>query len=78
MMALSMVLLRWNAVDSAVDTVVVAVDPKGSKLSFEVKMVPEQYVVQQLFASRSDHAFDEGMGNRGVRNRLDLLDIEYA
>ena len=57
-----------------VNTVAAAIGPKGSMLSFEIKLVPEQYLVQQLFANRSDHVFNEGMGNRGVRNRLDLLD----
>ena len=54
-------LLRWNAVNSAVDAVPVVINPERRELSVEVKLVPEQYLVQQLFANRSDHAFNEGM-----------------
>ena len=59
-------------------TVAVVIIPESRELSFEVKLVPEQYLVEQLFANRSDHAFNEGMRKRDVRNRLDLLDVEYA
>ena len=75
---MSLLLFRWKAVDSAVGTVAVVIDPESRELSFEVKLVPEQYLVEQLFANRSDHAFNEGMRNWDVRNRLDLLDVEYA
>ena len=78
MVSLFLPLLRWNAVDSAVGTVAVVIDPESRELSFEVKLVPEQYLVKQLFPNRPDHAFNEGMRNRGVWNRLDLFDAEYA
>ena len=65
MLPLSMVLLRWNAVDCAVNPVAVVIGPKAKKLSFEIKLVPEQYLVQQLLPNRSDHAFNEGMGKPG-------------
>lgn len=70
--------LRWNAVDSAVDARAVVINPESRELSFEVKLVPKHYLVQQLFPSRPDHAFNERMRKRGVWNRLDLLDAEYA
>ena len=78
MLPRSLLLLRWNAVNSAVDTVPVIINPESRELSFEVKLVPEQNLIKQLFPDRSDHAFNEGMRNRGVWNRLHLLDIEYA
>lgn len=48
-----------------------------NELSFKVELVPEQYLVQQLFANRSDHPLNEGMRNRNVRKRFYLL-VEYA
>jgi len=38
-------MLRWNAVDSAMGTVAVVIDPESGKLAFEVKLVPEQYLL---------------------------------
>lgn len=58
-----MLMLRWDAVDSAAGTVAVVRDPESRELSFEVKLIPEQYLVQQFFPNRSDHAFNEGMRN---------------
>src|ERR1039457_454647 len=78
MLLASLRLLRWNAVNSAVDAVPVVINAESRELSFEVKLVPEQYLVQQLLANRSDHPLNEGMRNRNVRNRLHLLNVEYA
>ncbi len=75
-MSLSLLLLRWNADDSSVDAVAAVIDPKSRELAFEVELVPEQYRAQQFFPNRSVHVFNEGVRNRGVRNRLGLLDIE--
>jgi hypothetical protein len=66
MVSLSLLLLRWNTIDSAVATVAVVIDPEGRELAFEVKLIPEQCLVQQLLANRPDHAFNEGMRNRGA------------
>ena len=71
-------LLRRNALNSAVDAVSVVINPESRELSFEVKLVPEQYLVQQLLANRSDHPLNEGMRYRNVRNRLHLLNVQYA
>ena len=78
MLPASLRLLRWDAVNSAVDAMSVVINPESRELSFEVKLVPEQYLVQQLLANRSDHPLDEGMRKRNVRNRLHLLNVEYA
>jgi len=78
MLPASLRLLRWNAVNSAVDAVPVVINAESRELSFEVKLVPEQYLVQQLLANRSDHPLNEGMRNRNVRNRFHLLNVEYA
>ncbi len=68
--------LRWNAVDSAVDAVRVVIDAKDRKLAFEVKLVPEQYLVQQLFTNRSDHAFNEGVRTWREGHSLELFDLQ--
>ncbi len=70
--------LRWNAVDSAVDAVRVVIDAKDRKLAFEVKLVPEQYLVQQFFTNRSDHALNEGVRTWREGHGFDLFDLEDA
>jgi hypothetical protein len=56
--SLPSLVLRRNAADSAVSSTVV-IDLEFRKLSFEVKPVPEQDSVQQLFTNCSDHAFNK-------------------
>jgi hypothetical protein len=51
---------------------------KVGQLPREVDRVPEEHVVKIFVANGSDQRFDERMRNRGVRNRLDLLDPEDA
>jgi hypothetical protein len=49
-----------------------------SQLPGEVGDVPEEHAVEKLTPNRPDQPFDERMRDRRVRNRLDLLDLEYA
>ena len=44
----------------------------------QVARVPEKHAVQVLAPDRPDQALYEGMKDRGVRHRLDLVDLEHA
>src|SRR5260370_38329583 len=48
------------------------------QLARQVHGVPEKYPIKVLTPDRSDQPFDEGMRDRSVRNRLDLLDLQHA
>jgi len=67
MLPASLHLFGWNAVHSAMDVVPLVIYPKSRELSFEVKLVPEMYLVQKVYANRSDHSLSEGMRDRNVR-----------
>ena len=49
-----------------------------SQLPRQVHRVPEKHAIQVLAPDRADQALNEGMRNRDVWNRLDLLDLEDA
>ena len=62
-------------------TIAVVIDPESREFSFEVKLVPEKHLVQQLFANCSDHAFNERVRTwyRGhCPNLLDLQDAQIG
>ena len=46
------------------------------QLPREVDHVPEQYVIEILASNRAHQPLHERMGNWGVRNRLDFLDLD--
>src|ERR1700758_4802056 len=48
------------------------------QLARPVHGVPEKYPIEVLTPNRSDQPFDEGMRDRSVRHRLDLLDLQHA
>jgi hypothetical protein len=48
------------------------------QLAHQIRRVPEEHTVEGLAPDRADQAFDKGMRNRRVRNRLDRLDFEDA
>ena len=49
-----------------------------SQLPGEIGDVPEEHAIEKLAPNRPDQPFDERMRHRGVGDRLDLLDLEYA
>jgi len=49
-----------------------------SQLTYQVHRVPEEHPIQRLTADRADQPLNEGVGDRSVRNRLDLSDLEHA
>ena len=54
----------------------VVVGPELSQLPRQIDRVPEEHPVKVLTSDSSDEPFDEGMRNRGVGNRLDLVDLQ--
>ena len=48
------------------------------QLSLQVDCVPDEHVIKKLPSYRPDQPFDEWMGNGHIRDRLDLIDLEYA
>jgi hypothetical protein len=52
--------------------------PKCLQLPRQIDHVPEEHAIEIFSANRADQPFDERMRNGRVRNRLDLLDLEYA
>jgi hypothetical protein len=61
-----------------VNAVFVVVDSELFQLPLQVDRVPDHHVIKKLSSYRPDQPFHEWMGHGYVRNRLDLLDIEYA
>ena len=49
-----------------------------SKLTYQVHRVPEKHPIQVLTPERADQPLNEGVGDRSVRNRLDLSDLEHS
>ena len=60
---------------NTMDVVVIA---EVSQLPREIDSVPEEHAVEILTPNRPNQSFYEWMRNRRVRNRLDLLDLEYS
>ena len=52
--------------------------PELVQLPREIDRVPEERAIEILAPNRPDQPFDEGMGDRSVGNRLDLLNLEHA
>jgi hypothetical protein len=69
---------RRRAIERAVDAIRVVIVHEFAKLARQVHGVPEEYPIKVLTPDSSDQPFDERMGDRSVRNRLDLLDLEDA
>lgn len=69
---------RCAATERLVNAIFVIVDPEFFQLSLQVDCVPDEYVIKKLSSNRSDQPFYERMGHRYRRDRLDLVDLEYA
>src|SRR6202795_2236835 len=72
-------MLRWRGtVERAVHAKGVVKVPKCLQVPHQIGYVPEEDAVEIFSANGADQPFDERMRNGRVRNRLDLLDLEYA
>ena len=60
------------------NALVVVIIRESVQLSRQVDRIPEKHAVQVLAPDRPDQALYEGMRDRGVWNRLDLIDLEYT
>ena len=77
---------RWRAgsfygsaaTERLVNASFVVIDPELFQLALQVDCVPDHHVIKKLSSDCSDQPFHEWMGHGYVRDRLDLLDIEYA
>ena len=58
--------------------VLVVIIREGLQLSRQVERVPEEHVIEIFAPDSADQPFNERMRDRGVRNRLDLLDLDDA
>ena len=57
--------------------VLVVIDPELFQLALQIDRIPKEQSVKIFSANGTDHPFDKRMRNRDVRNRLDLIDLEY-
>ena len=71
--------LRWRgAGERAMNAISVVIVFEFSQFALQVHRVPEKHPIQVLTPDRADQPFNEGVGDRSVRNRLDFLDLEHA
>src|SRR5207253_650606 len=69
----------WRAAtERLVNTIVVVIGSELFQLALEVNCVPDQHVIKKLSSNCSDQPFHKRMGHGYERDRLDLLDLEYA
>ena len=69
--------LRWRgAGERTMNAMGIVIVSDLSQLSRQIHRIPEEHAIQILAPDRADQALNEGMRNRRVRNRLDLLDFE--
>lgn len=56
----------------------VAVEAERLQLSLQVKRILEEHAIEILAANGTDQPFHKWMRGRHMRNRLDLVDLDYA
>ena len=70
---------EWrSAVNTAVNTLEVAVVAKRQEFALEVNGVPKQDLVEEVSPDRSNEPLDNRVGNRNVGDGLEFLNIEHA
>src|ERR1700688_3092852 len=71
--------LSWRGtVERAEHARSVVIVPKCIQLPHQIRYGPEEDAVEIFSANGDDQPFDARMRYRRVRNRVDLLDLEYA
>src|SRR5262245_24651132 len=69
----------WSAAtERLVDAIFVVINSELFQLALQVRGVPNEHVIKKLSSNRPDQSFHEWMGHGYARDRLDLLDLEYA
>jgi hypothetical protein len=61
-----------------VNAVFVVIISEPFQLSLQVDRVPDHHVIKKLSSNRPNQPLNEWMGRGYERDRLDLVDIEYA
>ena len=71
--------LSWSAAtERLVNAIFVVINPEFFQLVLQVDGVPDEHVIKKLSSDRPDQPFHEWMGHGHIRERLDLVDLEYA
>ena len=60
------------------NTAVVVINLERFRLSRKIARIPEKHVIEILAANGSDETFHKRIGDRHMRNRLNLVDFEHA
>jgi hypothetical protein len=69
----------WSATtERLVNAIPVVVNSEFFQFAPQVDCVPDEHVIKKLPPYCPDQPFHERMGHGYVRDRLDLLDLEYA
>ena len=71
-------LCRRNAIECAMNAGSVVVVPEGPELARQIQTIPIECLIEALAADGADQSFHEWMRCWHVRDRLDLLDIQYT
>ena len=66
----------WSAVKRPVNASAVVVFSEFVQLALKVMGTPERHEVEKFLPGRPDEPFDEGVGERHIRDGLDLLDFK--
>jgi len=71
--------LRWRGVgEHAINAIGVVILSELSQLPRKIHRIPEEHLIKARAPEHADQAFNGGVRDRGIRNRFDLLDREYA
>jgi hypothetical protein len=70
--------VRWRgAFERAVNAMLIVVIAECLQLPRQVDYIPEEHAIEIFTANSADQPFDGRMRNWEVRDRLELLDLEY-
>ena len=59
-------------------TAAIVIELEHFEFPRQIHGIPEENTIEVLTPNRPDQPFHEGMRNGGVRNGLDLIDLEHA
>jgi len=64
------------SVQRLMNTVLVVVVHERVEFSFKILGIPEEDMVQEFTTNRSDQSLHKGMRTRGIRDGLDLINVQ--
>ena len=70
--------LRRAPGERLMNATAVVIEAECLQLSLQIERVPEERAIEKLAAKGADQTFRKRMRKRHMRNRLDLVDFEYA